>query len=156
MRRPMAHPGHRRVCQWVRGNIHELPRKARRLQPPVAHPARHLNLPAGREPSPSGIPQRMMKGPAGWEPTTGFPPRRALPPTPAPVPLFRVLGGCLVEHTSVKHGEAPHHPGVRPQPIFHVNSGGDLLSHTLPSAVPSALWVLATGFGMGPGVSPTL
>jgi hypothetical protein len=35
-------------------------------------------------------------------------------------------------------------------------SGGDLLSHTLPGAVPSALWVLASGFGMGPGVSPTL
>ena len=40
--------------------------------------------------------------------------------------------------------------------FFHMNSGGVLLSHTLPSAVPSALWVLATGFGMGPGVSPTL
>src|SRR5699024_8101596 len=35
-------------------------------------------------------------------------------------------------------------------------SGGDLLSHNLPVAVPSALWVLASGFGMGPGVSPTL
>ena len=35
-------------------------------------------------------------------------------------------------------------------------SGGVLLSHTLPGAVPSALWVLASGFGMGPGVSPTL
>ena len=43
-------------------------------------------------------------------------------------------------------------PGVLPQKW----SGGDLLSHTLPSAVPSALWVLASGFGMGPGVSPTL
>ena len=31
--------------------------------------------------------------------------------------------------------------------------GGDLLSHTLPSAVPSALAGLASGFGMGPGVS---
>lgn len=35
-------------------------------------------------------------------------------------------------------------------------SGGVLLSHTLASAVPWALWVLASGFGMGPGVSPTL
>ena len=32
-------------------------------------------------------------------------------------------------------------------------SGGDLLSHTLPSAVPSALEGLTTGFGMSPGVS---
>ena len=31
--------------------------------------------------------------------------------------------------------------------------GGDLLSHTLTSAVPSALAGLASGFGMGPGVS---
>ena len=37
-----------------------------------------------------------------------------------------------------------------------VKSGGDLLSHTLTSAVPSAQWALASGFGMGPGVSPTL
>ena len=35
-------------------------------------------------------------------------------------------------------------------------SGGVLLSHTLPGAVPSALRVLASGFGMGPGVSPAL
>ena len=31
--------------------------------------------------------------------------------------------------------------------------GGVLLSHTLPCAVPSALMGLASGFGMGPGVS---
>ena len=37
-----------------------------------------------------------------------------------------------------------------------VLSGGVLLSHILSNAVPSALWVLASGFGMGPGVSPTL
>ena len=32
-------------------------------------------------------------------------------------------------------------------------SGGVLLSHTVTSAVPSALKGLASGFGMGPGVS---
>jgi hypothetical protein len=51
--------------------------------------------------------------------------------------------------------ESPRHVcvgGSRPEWC----SGGDLLSHTLPGAVPSALWVLASGFGMGPGVSPTL
>ena len=31
--------------------------------------------------------------------------------------------------------------------------GGDLLSHNLPVAVPSARTGLASGFGMGPGVS---
>jgi hypothetical protein len=35
-------------------------------------------------------------------------------------------------------------------------SGDVLLSHTLPSAVPSALTGLASGFGMGPGVSLSL
>ena len=38
----------------------------------------------------------------------------------------------------------------------NVKSGGVLLSHTLPSAVPSALEGLASGFGMRPGVSPPL
>ncbi|OLM00464.1 hypothetical protein Ae406Ps2_0464c [Pseudonocardia sp. Ae406_Ps2] len=37
-------------------------------------------------------------------------------------------------------------------PFQRLNVGGDLLSHTLASAVPSALEGLATGFGMGPGV----
>ncbi len=35
-------------------------------------------------------------------------------------------------------------------------SGGVLLSHTVSRAVPSALRGLASGFGMGPGVSPSL
>ena len=35
----------------------------------------------------------------------------------------------------------------------NVCGGGVLLSHTLASAVPSALAGLASGFGMGPGVS---
>jgi hypothetical protein len=39
-----------------------------------------------------------------------------------------------------------HHVGV--PPTKRKESGGDLLSHTLPSAVPSALAGLATGFGM--------
>ena len=41
-------------------------------------------------------------------------------------------------------------------PFYHVESGGVLLSHTLTSAVPSALEGLASGFGMRPGVSPPL
>ena len=36
------------------------------------------------------------------------------------------------------------------------NVGGILLSHTLPGAVPSARAGLASGFGMGPGVSLSL
>jgi len=42
-------------------------------------------------------------------------------------------------------------------PLFWVwLFGGVLLSHTLAGAVPSALEGLASGFGMGPGVSPPL
>ena len=39
-------------------------------------------------------------------------------------------------------------------PLFTCCGGGVLLSHTLPGAVPLPCWVLASGFGMGPGVSP--
>lgn len=37
-----------------------------------------------------------------------------------------------------------------------ITSGGDLLSHLVSKAVPSALKGLASGFGMEPGVSPSL
>ncbi len=39
--------------------------------------------------------------------------------------------------------------------LFLVLSGGVLLSHAVTRAVPSALKGLASGFGMGPGVSPS-
>src|SRR5699024_9716439 len=40
--------------------------------------------------------------------------------------------------------------------LWECLSGGVLLSHTLSSAVPSALGGLASGFGMCPGVSLSL
>ena len=44
-----------------------------------------------------------------------------------------------------------------PHPLlFLFGVGGVLLSHILPDAVPSALVGLASGFGMGPGVSQPL
>ena len=43
---------------------------------------------------------------------------------------------------------------LRPSPFVECWCGGVLLSHTLPGAVPSPCQVLASGFGMGPGVSP--
>ena len=39
---------------------------------------------------------------------------------------------------------------------FERCSGGVLLSHEASLAVPSALRGLTSGFGMGPGVSPSL
>ena len=40
--------------------------------------------------------------------------------------------------------------------VIEKMSGGDLLSHAVSRAVPSAQMGLASGFGMEPGVSPTL
>lgn len=46
-------------------------------------------------------------------------------------------------------------PGGLPRPgVLVVWCGGVLLSHTLSGAVPSPCQALASGFGMGPGVSP--
>jgi hypothetical protein len=52
------------------------------------------------------------------------------------------------------HAKAPQ-PGKR-LGRFQRMSGCVLLSHTVTSAVPSALKGLASGFGMEPGVSPSL
>ena len=49
------------------------------------------------------------------------------------------------------HVETVHTPS-----FFSFSAGGDLLSHTLPGAVPSAQVGLASGFGKGPGVTPPL
>src|SRR5699024_1288459 len=56
-----------------------------------------------------------------------------------------------------RRGEKLRTRALSDSPTPHTKmSGGDLLSHTLPSAVPSAQSSLATGFGMEPGVSSTL
>ena len=43
---------------------------------------------------------------------------------------------------------------LRPSPCVECWCGGVLLSHILSNAVPSPCQVFASGFGMGPGVSP--
>ena len=43
---------------------------------------------------------------------------------------------------------------LRPSPCVTCWCGGVLLSHILSNAVPSPCQVFASGFGMGPGVSP--
>ena len=45
---------------------------------------------------------------------------------------------------------------VKERFLFIMMSGGDLLSHKVPLAVPLTLRGLASGFGMGPGVSLSL
>ena len=65
-----------------------------------------------------------------------------------------------VTPASAKREKREGDGGVRPLPflgllnyLFLFGVGGDLLSHNLPVAVPSACAGLASGFGMGPGVS---
>ena len=52
------------------------------------------------------------------------------------------------------YGKAPGHCLVVPGLSSTCWCGGVLLSHILSGAVPSPCQVLASGFGMGPGVSP--
>ncbi len=58
-------------------------------------------------------------------------------------------------HRAPAPGMREGHPARLDGPLERL-SGGVLLSHTVPRAVPSALKGLASGFGMGPGVSLTL
>src|SRR4051795_11126215 len=59
------------------------------------------------------------------------------------------------EKEDLRPGDAWSRPGPGPLPLY-VEFGGVLLSHNPSVAVPSALSGLASGFGMGPGVSLTL
>ena len=52
------------------------------------------------------------------------------------------------------YGDGPGRVWILSGPSCYVWCGGVLLSHTLSGAVPSPCQVLASGFGMGPGVSP--
>ena len=60
---------------------------------------------------------------------------------------FRILGEVL---SSLRFLKFPYPNQVS----FSFKFGGHLLSHTVSSAVPSAVWVLTIVFGMGTGVSP--
>ena len=72
------------------------------------------------------------------------------------VPLGSITGAAadLIHGEWTGYGEGPATSVAGPSLFVPLNVGGDLLSHTLPGAVPSALEGLATGFGMGPGVPP--
>ena len=76
------------------------------------------------------------------------------------VPARRPRGmrGCVVRPRPRARGGKTRNPpgaqGARPGGTVSCESGGALLSHTLSGAVPSPCRALASGFGMGPGVSP--
>ena len=82
---------------------------------------------------------------------------------------FRIPLSVRCGHLSASDAFAPHHIGMGSAPwgcsfveppggwtLFKCVLGGVLLSRTLAGAVPSALSGLASGFGMGPGVSLSL
>ena len=76
-----------------------------------------------------------------------------LPSSLTVAPVKRM--GCvdLMPVVVFGYGWAPG--GCLPRPgVLVVWCGGVLLSHTLSGAVPSPCQALASGFGMGPGVSP--
>ncbi len=126
-------------------------------------------LPAGlpeRLGCPPGLPER-LGFPAGLLDLLGPPPllgavdrdeeRGGLRPAPErdpedlPAPLRR-SPPCWAIRTSTNTSMAGQSPG----PPSERMSGGVLLSHPVTRAVPSAQKGLASGFGMGPGVSPSL
>ena len=64
---------------------------------------------------------------------------------------------CRNDGMRCSRGKKRNPPGAqeaRPGGTVSCESGGALLSHTLSGAVPSPCRALASGFGMGPGVSP--
>src|SRR5690625_2771694 len=68
-------------------------------------------------------------------------------------PITLVFHQDLLSHRLSDNKKAGHPKGW---PAVNFMSGGDLLSHVVSHAVPSALKGLASGFGMEPGVSPSL
>ena len=68
---------------------------------------------------------------------------------------------CIVMYAANTHFSDRFLSHGKPKPLFLSSitqksfwwSGGHLLSHTVSSAVPSAVWVLTIVFGMGTGVS---
>src|SRR5699024_9456872 len=95
-------------------------------------------------------PRKFMS--AAWLTNTARPHDGAPPPDPEPLSRRRSASG----HEKREWRRRTPRRGSSTPPLPVKMSGGELLSHTLPSAVPSARSSLASGFGMEPGVSSTL
>ena len=72
---------------------------------------------------------------------------------PDPVPGRQAMQAAI---SRTKRGAQKRGLTLMGQPSLKECSGGVLLSHEASLAVPSALKSLTSGFGMGPGVSPSL
>ena len=128
-------------------------------RPPVHTPPVHTNE------QPHSIENPVNKGFAGFSIEGGCPrPRTNTPEASTPHgddPCSPTT--CPTKPTSPKKrlkapaADDPHRIISNQDLNSHkISAGGDLLSHTLPGAVPSAQAGLASGFGKGPGVTPPL
>src|SRR6266567_1738205 len=117
--------------------------------------------------APAGPPPMMPTSKSGWNPNC--PPwyvhAKRAPPRHADPPAHRT--GELNppdDHSSRVSHQMVAGPRAEPETTRAARRrlssrrclGGDLLSHPVSRAVPSALEGLTSGFGMGPGVSPPL
>ena len=106
---------------------------------------------------PLALLERGVPGPLPFRGAVDFEERGGLRPLPdrdpedLPAPPRR-SPPCWAITTSTNTSMAGQSPG----PPSERMSGGVLLSHPVTRAVPSAQKGLASGFGMGPGVSPSL
>jgi hypothetical protein len=113
------------------------------------------DFPRGAPDDPPGLPERdgplPLLGAADREERGGLRPAPERDPEDLSAPLRR-SPPCWAITTSTNTSMAGQSPG----PPSERMSGGVLLSHPVTRAVPSAQKGLASGFGMGPGVSPSL
>lgn len=79
---------------------------------------------------------------------------RAMSGEPGPPRVLPLAG--LMNVASPPEHYPPNDEGPPKRALNRICLGGDLLSHPVTEAVPSAREGLTSGFGMGPGVSPPL
>ena len=97
--------------------------------------------------------RRVRGGPGDWPGTFRRRFRVILPASPHRTAIgFDLKVLTLRKSKPKQRGPNPKRTG----PLHKVCSGGVLLSREASLAVPSALRGLTSGFGMGPGVSPSL
>ncbi len=130
------------------------PRASRRDRGPAgAVAARPRRADAGR---PDGARAPAATRGAGPSPRAGRPDRLAGRPLPAPDWCRHCVSIPFEDAHPDEYAKSVRAIRLPERPSREVVSGDVLLSHAVARAVPSALRGLASGFGMGPGVSLSL